>query len=108
EPCVEELPHLSDWAEELRDAGLSDLSLIAVEESRSAVATFRDKHPETPPSRVVAKPDAVKKWFASIGLGKGAPLPVHAFVDGAGRVRCLRAGPVDEDDLPTIENMIEK
>jgi len=105
-PCVEELPRLVDWREDLSEVGLGDLVLISADATRQAVDDFREKHPETPESLIVRDPELAKKWVKNLGLSRGAPLPVHVFVDPENRLRCLRAGGVGEDDYRAIERLL--
>jgi len=105
-PCIEEMPYLVDWRDKLADRGLSDLVLVSVDESREVVEEFRNDHPETPESLLISEPDAVKPWIDELGLHREAPLPVHVFVDPDGRVRCLRAGGVGEDEYAAVERLV--
>jgi len=105
-PCIEEMPRLVEWEEDLADAGLSDLVLLSVDDERKKVERFREDHPVTPESLMIENPDAAPSWIESLGLGAGAPLPVHIFVDPKNRVRCLRAGGVGADDLPAVERVL--
>jgi thiol-disulfide isomerase/thioredoxin len=102
-PCVEEMPLLVKWEAEL---DLLDLVLVSADESAAQVDGFRQKHPQTPESLRVATPDAVKPWFETLGVDRGAPLPVHIFVDPDAKVRCVRAGGVDEGDLAAVERLL--
>ena len=105
-PCIAEMPMLVDWTEKLADRGLSDLVLVSVDDERKTVTDFREKHPETPESLLITEPEKVKPWIESLGLHPEAPLPVHVFVDPDGRVRCLRAGGVGEDEFEAVERLV--
>lgn len=105
-PCIEEMPRLVEWREELDEEGLRELVLISVDESREKIETFREKHPETPSSLLITEPKAVKPWVESLGLSPQAPLPVHVFVDPEDRIRCLRAGGVGKDEYESVERLI--
>ncbi|MFW6058518.1 MAG: TlpA family protein disulfide reductase [Persicimonas sp.] len=102
-PCAEEMPLLAKWDRELDQI---DLVLMSTDETAEQVDGFRKKHPKTPESLRIAAPDKVKPWFETLGADRGAPLPVHIFVDPADKVRCVRAGGVDEDDLAAIERLL--
>jgi hypothetical protein len=41
----------------------------------------------------------------SLGV-PGATLPVHVFVDPAGRVRCVRASEIEATDFAAIEALL--
>lgn len=105
-PCIEEMPRLVEWREDLADAGLSELLLISVDDQQKKIEKFREDHPETPESLRIANPDAAPEWIESLGLGASAPLPVHIFVDPDNRVRCLRAGGIGEDDYGAVERVL--
>jgi thiol-disulfide isomerase/thioredoxin len=102
-PCIEEMPLLVKWEAEI-DA--LDLVLVSADESAAQVDEFRQKHPQTPESLLIAAPDDLKPWFETLGVDQGAPLPVHIFVDPADKVRCVRAGGVGEGDLAAVERLI--
>ena len=102
-PCIEEMPRLLRWQAQL---ATFELQFVSVDESDDDIAAYRKLHPETPPSVRLAKPDAQGAWFAQLGLDAGAPIPVHVFVDPQGRVRCVRAGGVGEQDLAAIEALL--
>lgn len=106
-PCIEEMPQLTRWHTDLVGSGLSfELVFLSVDESDDLIARFRERHPEAPASLRLADPDALPKWFAAIGLGESAPIPVHIFVDPEDRVRCVRAGGVKEKDLSAVRAIL--
>jgi thiol-disulfide isomerase/thioredoxin len=106
-PCVEEMPLLTRWQSALAGEGLRfDLVFLSVDESDDLVSAFRDKYPATPPSLRLERPDVLPPWLAELGIGEGAPIPIHLFVDPANRVRCVRAGSVKEQDLPAIRSVL--
>ena len=102
-PCVEEMPRLLRWQAQLASF---ELQFVSVDESDEVIADYRKQHPSTPPSVRLADPDAQGKWFAQLGLDAGAPIPVHVLVDPQGRVRCVRAGGVREQDLDAIQAVL--
>lgn len=102
-PCIEELPLITRAAAELRASGVKlSLSLLSVDASDALVTTFAKQHPEAAGSLRVAAADALEPWLVSLGLDRGATLPLHVFVDAAGKVRCARTGAVGESDIATI------
>lgn len=104
-PCVDEIPRLVAWQAKL---GTYALQLVSVDESDEDVTAYRRLHPDTPASVRLAKPDEQGAWFARLGLDAGAPIPVHVFVDPEGRVRCVRAGGVREQDLAMVEALLAR
>lgn len=108
-PCVEEMPRLQQWRGRLSRADRPiDLVFLSVDESEEAVASFRAAHPDTPASLRIAASSALPAWLRSVGLDEGAPIPVHVFVDPAGRVRCARAGGVGDDHFAMVERLFSE
>jgi thiol-disulfide isomerase/thioredoxin len=106
-PCIEEMPLLTAWQKTLTAEGKAfDLVFLSADENDQLVADFRKKHPATPESLRIDKPEALIPWLVAIGLGEGAPIPVHVLVDPADKVRCVRAGGVKESDLPAVRSLL--
>jgi thiol-disulfide isomerase/thioredoxin len=105
-PCVEELPRLPLWIGRLEKRGVRvALELLSADESAGEVASFRAANPKVPPSLRMADPDGLAKWLGELGV-PGATLPVHVFVNPAGRIRCVRASELEETDYPAIEALL--
>lgn len=106
-PCVEELPLLHKLGEEFRASGAKvTLQLLSVDATQAAVDTFQAAHPEVAGSLRIAAFDKLEGWLTSIGLDKGATLPVHVFVDPAGKVICSRTGAIAESDVPRVKRLL--
>lgn len=102
-PCVEEMPRLRAWRDRLAEHGVDvELLFISADASDEEVTAFRARHPEIPETSRLADPDALPAWLKQLGLDAGS-LPVHVFVDPAGRARCLRASGVNDSDYAAIE-----
>jgi thiol-disulfide isomerase/thioredoxin len=102
-PCIEEMPRLRAWRDRLAGRGVDvALHFVSADASDEEVAAFRTSHPEIPESLRLADPDALPAWLTQLGLD-AASLPVHVFVDPAGRARCLRASGVNDTDYPAVE-----
>ena len=105
-PCIEEMPRIAAWEERLRkDIGPGDVVFLSADAEASDVATFRSKHPDAPPSVRIASFDALEPWLASIGLDASAVLPIHVFLDGADAIRCIRMGPVHDEDYELVHRL---
>jgi thiol-disulfide isomerase/thioredoxin len=102
-PCVEEIPLLVLWQEELRSF---ELLFVSADDDDTAIASFRKAHPNTPRSLRIASPDQLEAWFASIGLDRGATLPVHVFVDPHGSIRCIRTGAIASHDRAAVSTLV--
>ena len=106
-PCIEEMPRLHAWRERLSSAARPvGLAFLSVDESDQVVADFRAAHPGTPDSVRIADAAALPAWLKSIGLDEGAPIPIHVFVDPGGRIRCVRAGGVGEDQFAIVKELL--
>ena len=46
-------------------------------------------------------------FLKSLRVEEGAPIPIHALVDGGGRLRCVRVGKVKEDSYGSVRAMLE-
>ena len=100
-PCIEEMPRLAKWRDKL---GVQ-LTFISVDESDDDIATYRKLHPETPESLRLDQAKA-NEWFNQLGLEGTPPIPIHIFVDASNKVRCARAGGVNEPDLAVVEKLL--
>ncbi|HEU5057466.1 MAG TPA: TlpA disulfide reductase family protein [Kofleriaceae bacterium] len=108
QPCIDEMPLLATWQKQLGGEGLKvDLVFLSADENDQQVAEFRKKHPQTPESLRIDKPDSLPTWLGAIGLGENAPIPVHVLIDPANKMRCVRAGQVKESDLPAIRALLK-
>lgn len=102
-PCVSEMPRVFEWQERLTRAGTPvNVQLLSVDASGDEVAQYAGLHPEVRGSVRMAEPGAVADYLAALGLDGGASIPVHVFVDPAGRVRCVRAGAISDDDYDDV------
>lgn len=108
-PCVEELPLIKKLEAGLQQGGSPvALTLLSVDTSGEAVTKFAAAHPEVTGSLRLSELDALEPWLVSIGLDKGATLPVHVFVSATGHVTCARTGAVSEADAPKLKRLLAK
>ena len=103
-PCVEEIPRLEAWTTRL--GGRVALELVSVDENDEVVAAFRKLHPDIPPGPRLADLALLPAVLKSLGLDDAAPIPIHVFVDPRGRLRCVRAGAVNDADFAVIERIV--
>jgi len=97
-PCIEELPRIAAWQKEL---GVK-LELLAVDGDPAAVAKFKQEHPEVASTLEIKDSAEVEPWLGSLGLPEASVLPLHFFLDGRDRLRCVRSAglsPRDRDAL---------
>jgi len=106
-PCTEELPLLNRLSARFAKEGLAaSLVLISVDSSSETVAKFAREHPQVLHSLRVSEAGALEPWLKSLGLGAGATLPVHVFVDARGQVTCTRTGAVRDSDVASIRKLL--
>lgn len=107
-PCVEEMPRLRAWRDRLAERGVDvELRFISADASDEEVVAFRTRHPEIPETLRLADAEVLPEWLKQLGLDAGG-LPVHVFVDPAGRARCLRASGVNDSDYPAVEALFSQ
>ena len=94
---------LLEWQ---RRAGTYDLVLLSLDTDDATVESFRKEHPSVPPSLRIKDPALAEDWVVSLGLDKGATLPIHVFVDDAGGVRCARTGGVSRDHQAVVQRLL--
>ena len=93
-PCLEELPRITAWRDELG----AELELLAVDGDAEAVASFAAEHPEVQGSLQLRDAEALGPWLTGLGLSESSVLPLHFFVDRSDKLRCVRmAGLADRD-----------
>jgi thiol-disulfide isomerase/thioredoxin len=106
-PCVEELPLIHKMQRALASGGQKiDLLLLSVDSEASAMATFQSSHQEAKGSLRLRDLSTLEAFLTGVGLDAGATLPVHLFVDPAGKVRCARTGAIKESDLPALKKLL--
>lgn len=106
EPCIEEMPRLAQWKAELAENGLGDVVFVSADDSEEVVAKFRAQHPDAPDSVRLSTPDALQPWVNELGLAGSPSLPIHIFVDGDSKARCIRMGGVTDQDRDAVERVL--
>jgi thiol-disulfide isomerase/thioredoxin len=105
-PCIEEMPRLAAWRDQLATAGKHlELVFVSVDDTDAEVAAFRASHPETPPSIRIANADKRAAWLKSFGMADGA-IPIQLFVSPANRLRCARAGGIRDRDYGVVDRLL--
>jgi thiol-disulfide isomerase/thioredoxin len=105
-PCIEELPRLAKWQGELGGKADFELVFLSADGDPAAVKEFAAAHPEVVGSLELAEASDLQPWAAGIGVAGQAVLPIHVFVDGKDRVRCVRTAGVGEDDRGAVEQLL--
>jgi hypothetical protein len=55
----------------------------------------------------IARFDDLRGWLGTTGLDQNAVVPIHYFVDGDDKIRCVRTGAVDEGHYATIKRVLQ-
>jgi thiol-disulfide isomerase/thioredoxin len=105
-PCIEELPRLVKWRDELGGKADFELVFLSADGDPAAVREFASAHPEVVGSLELQSADALQPWATRIGVPGQAVLPIHVFVDGKDRVRCVRTAGIGEDDRAAVEQLL--
>lgn len=105
-PCIEELPRLRKWQAELGKKADFELVFLSADGDPAAVQEFAKAHPEVAGSLELRAADALQPWATGIGVAGQAVLPIHVFVDGKDRVRCIRTAGIGEDDRAAVEQLL--
>jgi thiol-disulfide isomerase/thioredoxin len=108
-PCVDELPVVRKLEAALaKQRSPVKLSLLSVDTSAEAVSQFARAHPEVKGSLRLSDDKQLEPWLLSVGLDRGATLPVHVFVHGDGKIACVRTGAIRETDLSAIAALLSR
>jgi thiol-disulfide isomerase/thioredoxin len=106
-PCIEEMPVLAGWDDRLRAVGVEvGLVFLSVDAEEAMLRDFRRNHPDIPSGPRMADVDELGEWLSSIGLDESSVLPIHLFVDGSDRIRCVRMGGVSEASYGTVRRLL--
>jgi thiol-disulfide isomerase/thioredoxin len=106
-PCIAEMPMLHQWRDKLAASGKDvTLTFVSFDAGQPEVDRFRDKHPEWALDLRITGTDAIAPWLGQVGLDLGTAIPIHAFVDPSGKLRCVRTGALAEDAYATVARVI--
>lgn len=106
-PCIEEFPRIVDWKAKLDATGHpTEVVFISNDAADVDLGGFAKAHPEVAESLRISDPEQLSAWLVSLGLPANAVLPIHLFVDAAGRLRCVRMGGVGPEDYAGVEAVI--
>jgi thiol-disulfide isomerase/thioredoxin len=105
-PCIEELPLLDKWRYDLGKKVDFSLAFLSADGDPAAVKEFAKAHPQVSGSLELQSAESLQPWATSIGVPGQAVLPIHVFVDGKNRVRCVRTAGIGEDDKNAVEQLL--
>lgn len=105
-PCVEEMPLLDRWTETLGKEGIPvriEAWSIDEEEAELRSALQRRIPGEV---RWLAGPEHLAPFLESLGVREDSAIPIHALVDPAGLIRCVRVGAVGGEAYGAIKAIL--
>jgi thiol-disulfide isomerase/thioredoxin len=106
-PCIEEFPRIADWKAKLDATGHpTEVVFVSVDGADVDLAGFAKTHPQVEDTLRISDPEQLSGWLVSLGLPANAVLPIHLFVDAAGKLRCVRMGGVGAEDYAGVEAVI--
>lgn len=106
-PCVEEMRLLARWHRSLAQDGIGlDLEFWSVDEDPAALSDYLEVNPLPGRARWLRSPDDLPAALAALGADPTAGVPVHALIDGAGSLRCLRVGAVHDEDYGAVKTLL--
>lgn len=106
-PCVEEMPRIMALRERLAEEGvLLEPFFVSVDRTAEEVSAFRAQHPGMPETARMVDPDGLRAFLDSLGLDRGASIPVHVLIDPESRIRCVRTGAVSDSDYLALRGIV--
>jgi thiol-disulfide isomerase/thioredoxin len=109
-PCVEEMGLLGRWREALAREGVPigfELLSIDEPEQEAALAAWGAKGLPGP-IRWLRSPQDLPALLDALGVERDAMIPIHALVDAAGFVRCVRVGAIHEQDYAAVKRLLAR
>ncbi len=106
-PCIEEMALLGSWRDALaREGQPFKLQLWTIDAPSEAAALKERVEKGLPgPVRWLAS-EAQAPFFSHLGVSAGTPIPIHALVDPAGDLRCVRVGAIHGRDYAQIKQLL--
>jgi len=109
-PCREEIPRLFAWRDRLARGAAAPVRLVFVslDDDGRQLTAFLAAQPASGLRSTLWLPDGKKRtsWLASLRLESAPELPVQALADGAGRIRCVVRGAVEDGDYDQIAALV--
>ena len=107
-PCIEEFEMMRRWLTALEAEQLAPtLVLVSVDADQHA-ARLQEMAPTLPGINWwLRAPQLLGELLQIFDLREGAPIPIHAFIDPAGMIRCVRVGKLSPLDLPAIKALLQ-
>jgi thiol-disulfide isomerase/thioredoxin len=110
EPCVEEMGLLGRWRDGFsRDGVPVGFELLSIDEAeqQAALAAWQSKGLPGPIRWLRSEQD-LGPLLDALGVERDAMIPIHALVDGAGWLRCVRVGAIHEQDYAAVKGLLSR
>ncbi len=107
-PCLDEMALLGRWRKGLSSAGTPlQLELLSVDQTEASDALAKTIRSGLPgPARWLRSAEDLEPFMKKLGVDAGAALPVHALVDPAGALRCVRVGAIHDRDYGAVKALL--
>lgn len=106
-PCTEEMPLLGRWRDTLVKDGVDlSLELWSIDEDEDALKQWLTEKPMPGAVRWLKDDEALGPALESFGVDRNSAIPIHLFVDGEDRIRCVRVGAVHEADFGAVKTIL--
>jgi thiol-disulfide isomerase/thioredoxin len=108
QPCLREMDTLAIWKDQLASEKIPiDLIFISVDEGTDVVKKYiaRNRRFSTFPSFHAPESAALEAAIKPLGLGSLDSIPMHILIDPEGKVRCTRAGALNNDDYAVVKGI---
>ena len=107
-PCVEEMGLLGRWKDAFsRDGADVAFELLSIDEeaNQEALLKWRDKNLPGPIRWIKSEAD-FPPWLDTLEVDRAAAIPIHALIDPAGKLRCVRVGAIHDQDYGAVRALI--
>jgi len=106
-PCVEEMGLLSTWKTSLaRDGTALEVEPWSVDDDEARLTEFLRDRPMPGRVRWLRSQSDLPAVLDALGADRSAAIPIHALVDPAGNLRCLRVGAVHDEDYGAVKAIV--
>jgi thiol-disulfide isomerase/thioredoxin len=110
-PCVEEMELLGRWRDGFsRDGTQVSFEFISIDEDAERekdLVAWRSKGLPGPIRWLRSERD-LGPLLDSLGVERGAMIPIHALVDASGWLRCVRVGAIHEQDYAAVKGFLAR
>ncbi len=108
EPCMEEMDLLGRWTRSLAADGPGmDLQLMTIDATSAEEALRKQIDIGLPgPTTWIRDENAFPPFLEHLGLDPAAAIPIHALVDPAGQLRCVRVGAISALDFASVKHIL--